>query len=211
MPAGSTIAATVTNISPGTSNATFRVFPVSGGNNSRVELTAETVVNIDSIQFFDAPFPGGSVVTSIAPGATAYVRAVVSDPFGSFDITSAVVTILDANSSMVNSNAAMTEVADSGANTKTYEFAQIVGAPLGAWTAVVTADEGTEGLVSDVDVNTFNVGGTPDVLLLKQSQVIDDGLGNTAPTAKAIPGCDRHVHLDRYQSGQWCNRQQCKY
>lgn len=186
--AGSTISMTVTNVTPGTSNATFRVFPVSGGNNSRVELTSETVINVDSIQFFDAPFPGGSAVTSFAPGATAYVRAVVSDPFGSFDISGATTTILDANSAPVVSNAAMTQVADSGTDTKTYEFAQVVGAPFGNWTAVVTANEGTEGIVSDVDLNTFNVGGSPDVLLLKQSQVIDDGLGNTAPVAKAIPG-----------------------
>ncbi len=188
LPAGSTISATITNVSPGTGNAAFRVFPVSGGNNSRVELTSETVVNVDSIQFFDAPFPGGTAVTSFAPSATAYVRAVVSDPFGSFDITSATVTILDASSNPVVTNAAMTQVADSGADTKTYEFAQVVAAPLGTWTAVVTANEGTEGIVSDVDFNTFNVGGTPDVLLLKQSQVIYDGVGNSAPVAKAIPG-----------------------
>lgn len=188
LPAGSTISATVTNVTPGPNNYTFRVFPVSGGVNSRVELTSETVINVDSIQFFDAPFPGGSAVTSFAPGATAYVRAVVRDPFGSFDITGATVTILDANSNLVVSNAAMTQVADSGVDTKTYEFAQVVGAPLGTWTAVVTANEGTEGIVSDNAADTFNVGGTPDVILLKRSLVIDDGLGNTAPVAKAIPG-----------------------
>lgn len=186
--AGSTISMTVTNVTPGTGNATFRVFPASGGVNSRVETTSETVVNVDSIQFFDAPFPGGSAVTSYLPGATAYIRAVVSDPFGSFDITSATVTILDAASSPVVTNSAMTQVADSGADTKTYEFSQVVAAPLGAWTAIVTANEGTEGIVSDIDANTFNVGGTPDVLLLKRSQVVDDGLGNSAPVAKAIPG-----------------------
>ena len=188
LPSGSTISATVTNVTSVTGNATFRVFPVSGGNNSRVELTSETVINVDSIQFFDAPFPGGSAVTSFLPGATAYVRAVVSDPFGSFDITSATVTILDATSTPVVTNAGMTQVADSGADTRTYEFAQVVAAPLGTWTAVVTANEGTEGSVSDVDANTFNVGGNPDVILLKRSQVIDDGFGNTAPLAKAIPG-----------------------
>lgn len=188
LPAGSTISATVTNVTSGTGNATFRVFPVNGGNNSRVELTSETVVNVDSIQFFDAPFPGGSAVTSYLPGATAYIRAVVSDPFGSFDITSATVTILDAASSPVVTNAAMTQVADSGADTRTFEFSQVVAAPLGAWTAIVTANEGTEGIVSDVDAGVFSVGGTPDVLLLKRSQIVDDGLGNSAPVAKAIPG-----------------------
>lgn len=201
LPAGSTISATVTNVTPVTGNAAFRVFPVSGGNNSRVELTAETVINVDSIQFFDAPFPGGSAVTSFAPGATAYVRAVVSDPFGSFDISGATITILDAASAPVVTNASMTQVADSGVDTRTYEFAQIVGTPFGSWTAVVTANEGTEGLVSDVDFNIFNVGGTPDVLLLKQSQVIDDGLGNSAPVAKAIPGATVMYTLNATNQG----------
>ena len=188
LPAGSTINLTVTNVTPGGGNRTFRVFPVSGGVNSRVELTSETVINVDSIQFFDAAYPGGSAVTSYAPGATAYVRAVVSDPFGSFDITNATVTILDATSNPVVTNAPMTQVADSGVDTKTYEFSQVVAAPFGTWTAVVTANEGTEGLVSDTEANTFNVGGTPDVILLKRAQVIDDGLGSSAPIAKAIPG-----------------------
>lgn len=188
LPSGSTINLTVTNVTPGGGNRTFRVFPVSGGVNSRVDLTSETVVNVDSIQFFDAPFPGGSAVTSFLPGATAHIRAVVSDPFGSFDITSATVTVLDATSTPVVTNAAMTQVADSGVDTKTYEFSQVIAAPLGTWTAIVIANEGTEGIVSDNDANTFNVGGTPDVILLKRSQVIDDGLGNTAPVAKAIPG-----------------------
>ena len=201
LPAGSIISATVTNVTPGPNNYAFRVFPVSGGINSRVELTSETVVNVDSVQFFDAPFPGGAAVGSFLPGATAYVRAVVSDPFGSFDITGATVTILDANSNPVVTNAAMTQVADSGIDTKTYEFAQIVAAPLGTWTAIVTANEGTEGIVSDNEANTFNVGGTPDIILLKTSQVIADGLGNTAPLAKAIPGATVQYTLNATNQG----------
>jgi len=84
----------------------------------------------------------------------------------------------------------MTEVADSGIDTKVYEFAySIPGAgPLGIWNVVVSANEGSEGIVSDNEGGTFVVGGTPDVVLLKTSQVLDDGIGNVAPVAKAIPG-----------------------
>ena len=188
IPAGSTISLRVTNVTPGPNNFNFRVFPVFGGNNSRVELTSDTVINVDSVQFYDAPFAGGSITTSFLPGETAYVRSVVSDPFGSFDISSATVTILDADGTAVVTNAGMTEVSDSGVSTKTYEYAQAIAAPLGAWTAIVTANEGSEGIVSDNNANTFNVGGTPDIVLLKSSMVIEDGLGNVAPTAKAIPG-----------------------
>ena len=72
------------------------------------------------------------------------------------------------------SAAAMTEVADSGVATKTYEFAHIIpgGGPLGTWNVVVTADEGTEGIVGDNASSSFVVGGTPDVILLKTTQVL---------------------------------------
>ncbi len=188
--AGQTISLTVTNVTPVTGNATFRVFPESGGNNSQIGLTSETVINVDSVQFYDAPYPGGSLVTSLLPGATVYARAVVSDPFGSFDISNADIDITDANGTPVVVSVAMTEVADSGVATKTYEFAHAIPGtgPLGTWSVVVTADEGSEGIVSDNAGGSFVVGGTPDVVLLKTSQVLDDGIGNVAPVAKAIPG-----------------------
>ncbi len=190
LPAGSTISMTVTNVTPVSNNATFRVFPVSGGNNSQIGLTSETVINVDSVQFYDAPYPGGSLVGSLLPGTTVYTRAVVSDPFGSFDISNADIDITDANGTPVVIASAMTEVADSGVATKTYEFAHAIpgGGPLGTWNVVVTANEGTEGIVSDNAGGSFVVGGTPDVILLKTTQVLDDGIGNVAPVAKAIPG-----------------------
>ena len=190
MPAGETISLTVTNVTPVANNATFRVFPENGGNNSQIGLTSETVINVDTLQFYDAPYPGGSLIGALLPGATVYARAVVSDPFGSFDISNTDIDITDANGTTVVSSAAMTEVADSGIATKTYEYAHtipVVG-PLGTWNVVVTADEGSEGIVSDNAGGSFVVGGTPDVILLKTSQVLDDGIGNVAPVAKAIPG-----------------------
>ena len=168
------------------------IAPGAQNRNSRVELTSETVIDVTSIQFFDAPFPGGNVITSVTPGSSVFVRAVVSDPFGSFDINTATITILDANSNAITSNLTLPEVADSGAATKTFEFEQVISAtaPTGTWTALITAQEGTEGIVSDTDTNTFDVENlTPDIVFLKRSQVIDDGIaGNPAANLKAIPG-----------------------
>lgn len=186
----SSISLTVTNLTPGSSNSTFRVFPESGGNNSRIELTSETVINVDNVQFYDAPYPSGSIISSTLPNSTLYVRSIVSDPFGSYDISAANITVIDSNGSNVVTNASMTQVLDSNAATKIYEYVYVVpsSASLGAWSFAVVAIEGTEGIVSDSEIASLNVGGTPDLLFLKSSQVISDGLGNAAPIAKAIPG-----------------------
>ncbi len=186
---GSTISLTVTNVTPGGGGRRINVYPVDGGNNSRVELTSQTVINVDAVEFYDAAFPAGSLVTAVLPGSTVYIRATVSDPFGSDDISSASVSIIDANTNSVVTNDSMTELAGASGAIKTYEYAYLVPAtPIGTWNAVVTSDEGTEGIVSDNAAESFYVGGTPDVIFLKTSQVIDDGLGTSAPTAKAIPG-----------------------
>ena len=42
----------------------------------------------NSFGIYDAPYPGGSLVSSPVAGSTLYVRANVTDPFGSYDITS---------------------------------------------------------------------------------------------------------------------------
>ena len=200
--AGSTISLRVANVTPGSGGRPIRVYPVGAGTNSRVELTSQTVINVDAIQFFDAQHPGGSAVTSFQVGSRAYIRAVVSDPFGSFDITSAAITIQDANSVAVISNDAMTQVVDSGVSTKTYEYGYDIGgtAPRGDWTATVNAIEGTEGIVSDTESATFRVVG-PNIVFTKSSQVIDDGLGNTPPNAFAIPGATVQYTLNAINQG----------
>lgn len=189
LPASTTITLTVSNVTSGGGGRQFYVVPENGGNNSRVELTSETVINVDSIAFYDAPYPGGSVVTSFLPAETVYARTVVSDPFGSFDISSALISIIDSNGNSVVTNDGMTELAGANGAIKTYEYAYLIPAgPLGTWDAVITANEGSEGIVSDNGANSFYVGGTPDLVFLKTSQVISDGAGRSAPVAKAIPG-----------------------
>jgi len=194
---------TITNINAGgTVNDDMRVYPYQTGltpTNSRVELPASTVINVDSITYYDAPYPAGNVISSAAPGQTVYIRATVSDPFGSYDInansptTLPTVTIVNPGGVTQLPATAMTELgALTTAVTKTFEYSAGYtipgGVPTGNWTVRVDAVEGTEGTVSDYGIETLPVATPmPSLLVVKSSQVYSDPInGTTSP--KAIPG-----------------------
>lgn len=132
-------------------NRDFILYPMNGGSNSYVDLPSQNVINVDSIVVYDAAYPAGSAVPLATPGQTVQLRAVVSDPFGSFDISAVHLTLTDSTGSVRLNNVAMTQVADSGGATRTYEYAYSLpaDAAAGNWAVRVTADEGTEGTVSD--------------------------------------------------------------
>ncbi len=188
--AGNSWVLTITNNTVGAGSRELRVYPVSGGNISRAVLPTTTVINVDSIAVYDAAWPGGSPIVTTPTGATVYVRSVISDPFGSFDITGATITITDSLGAVRVNAAAMTQVADSGALTKTYEYTYVVpaGGPAGNWTIRVVGAEGTEGTVSDLAQIALNVYiPLPNILMLKSFQVSSDPF-NGAVNPKAIPG-----------------------
>jgi uncharacterized repeat protein (TIGR01451 family) len=197
-PAGSAFRLTITQTAPADTGRTTLVQPVgaTAGDFSRVVLNSATVVNVDSVQPFSAAYPGGVAQTSFSAGSTVYLRAVVSDPFGSFDIASARVTISDPALVVRVANAAMTMVADSGAATRTYQYAYALpaGVPPGGWTAQVTAVEGTEGVVTHTRADGFIVLPTlPALLVTKVVDVLSDPV-NGAVNPKQIPGS-----LQRYR------------
>ena len=74
------------------------MYPVgaAAGDYSRVLLNSATVVNVDSVATFSAAYNGGAALGSFNAGDTVYVRAVASDPFGSFDIAAARVDLAHA-------------------------------------------------------------------------------------------------------------------
>jgi uncharacterized repeat protein (TIGR01451 family) len=188
-PAGSAFRLTIANTSNGSGSRDLVVAPFpSVGNYSRVELNSLSVINVSSLEHYSAAYSGGAVTAAFNRASTVYVRTVVSDPFGSFDISGATITILDPSSTTVVNNVAMTQVADSGAATRTYEYAFIVptNAAAGAWTTRVVAREGTENTVTDLGVGSFNVV-MPALLIQKTSEVISDPLNATA-NPKRIPG-----------------------
>jgi putative cofactor-binding repeat protein len=84
--AGNSWQLTVINQSTGAGTRNVIVYPMSGTNNSYVSLPSQNVINVNSIGLYSAAYPGGSIVSSVITGNTVYIRVVVSDPFGSYDI-----------------------------------------------------------------------------------------------------------------------------
>jgi trimeric autotransporter adhesin len=178
LPAGSTLTLTITNNTTGSGSRNLVVNP----NGSFVNLPSKTVINVDSAGFYSAAWPGGTLITTATPGTTVRVRAVVSDPFGSFDITSTTLTLIDPAGTTRVSGAAMTLVADSGTSTRTYEYAYTIPAAAanGTWTAKVLAHEGSEGMITH-QRNVTLVTGAASLALVKSVQTLSDpvhGTGN---------------------------------
>ena len=152
---------TVINQSTGNGTRNVIVYPMSGTNNSYVSLPSQNVINVNSISLYSAAYPGGSIVSSVASGTTVYIRAVVSDPFGSYDIVNVpTITIKNPSGTTIVSAAAMTYYPASLTSlTKTYDYAfQVLSSyPAGNWSISVTATEGTEGTVSDTGYASMSV------------------------------------------------------
>ncbi|MGI9326951.1 MAG: hypothetical protein ACR2PZ_17155 [Pseudomonadales bacterium] len=189
IPSGSYVALTVDNEPNAGSGQAVFVYPydTASGESSRAELPATTIINVDSVGWFDAA-GGGSVLSSLVAGQTAYLRALVSDPFGSADITAASFELFDATGTSV-STGALAEIAAT-AGTKTYEVGYTVplDAVNGTWTAAVSAAEGTEGNITHTAYGNVEVTGGAGLRVEKTLAVTFDGSSPSAP--KAIPGAE---------------------
>jgi uncharacterized repeat protein (TIGR01451 family) len=193
-PVGTTFTLSVSN--GATNNIT--VLPAgdgAAGNNSRIEFPATTVVNVDSVATYNAAFNGGTAQSTFAAGASVFVRAQISDPFGSSDIGSARITIIDpANVTQVNNQLMTAQGAPATCNSTSapscifqYQYNLPATATLGGWTVRVTANEGTEGTVTDLGVGNFMVAGAqPALTILKTSTVLSDPV-NITSNPKRIP------------------------
>ena len=133
--------------------------------------------------------------TTFYPGANVFVRAQISDPFGSFDIGSARITIIDpANVTQVNNLLMTAQGAPATCNSTSaascifqYQYAVPASPSLGSWTVRITANEGTEGTVTDIGVSNFTVAiPQPSLTILKTSAVLSDPVNNTT-NPKRIP------------------------
>ena len=203
LPVGSTIYLTITNTTGGGGQP--RQISVNP-NGSFVNLPSNTVINVDSVQFYDAAYPGGSLITSTVPGATVYIRSVVSDPFGDFDITSSNITILDPLGTPVISGADLAvsevvEVPSDNPATRTYDYAYTIPATAtdGTWTAQVIANEGSEGTISHQRNGSILVS-SASLTILKLVQTISDPIhGTTNPYN--IPGAQMLYTIQVTNSG----------
>lgn len=162
VPAGHQIILQVAN----NSGNNIQVEQYDNGNRSTVSMNVSTVINVDSVNSYSAAYPATTIKSFYIHDDTVYVRAVISDPFGSDDVdptpggTAPTLTITDANGAVQLTNAAMTQVADSGAAAKTFEYAYTLptNPAIGFWTASVTGYEGTEGTVTHTANGAFGVG-----------------------------------------------------
>ena len=157
-----------TRITSTISGLTFNVLYGSSTYPSRVELPTTTVIKVESLTLYDAPDPDGVVLPNPANGQTVYIRAVVSDPFGPADISSATLNITDPASAVSTITLDDGNEIASTSTTKTYETAWSVPAAEGTYALQLTAKEGLENTVTDVrsmlSTIKFSDTGTPSVV-----------------------------------------------
>jgi len=148
IPAGQVITCVISN---GESGVAFHVDYDSINKPSKITLPATSIIHITSLAVYDAPYPGGNLVTTPVAGSPLYVRANVTDPFGSYDITSLGLAIT-APSPDANVNATLNDasVVASDSGSKTYEYAWQTGPTTGNYNITATANEGTEGVSHSV-------------------------------------------------------------
>ncbi len=170
IPTGESIIMTITNAEVGTS---FRVAYDSNTYPSFISLPAETVIDVQNVEVYDAPYPNGNLVTEGYVGQKFYIRTTISDPFGTADITDPSIQITDPNASnLLTPDPSLLEsvgtLVASDASSLTYEYEWQSTATDGVYTITVSADEGTEGTVSDTLQTTLTLagvdGGTPSTI-----------------------------------------------
>jgi uncharacterized repeat protein (TIGR01451 family) len=199
--------------SAGTGRIIYLYPSPSAGNTSNIILPSKSIININNndVTFHTAPYNGGSSFATTTTGSTIYIRATVSDPFGSYDISGATLILTDP-SGVVRIGSptpvAMTQVYDSNAATKIYQYGPYTipaGGPAGNWTARVVATEGTEiPAITDYALQSLLVTlPMPNLLVVKSSQVFSDPINGAGAGAKAIPGAfvDYTIQVTNFGAG----------
>jgi uncharacterized repeat protein (TIGR01451 family) len=171
-----------------TNNRGMRVEQYNNGDLSTVTLAQSTVINVDSVQTYANASCTGTPATPYHAGDTVYLCAVVSDPFGSDDINTSpggtIPSILISNaggSALTSAN--MTEVPGGAGATKTFSYPYTVPATTsyGAWSAKVTAWEGTEHTVFDTGTGNFTVAAPPPNVSTSTKTWTDTNGGDALP------------------------------
>ena len=209
IPAGSAVTLNIyqsctSNCGSSNSNSrrNIRIYPTNSGSSSQLNLTSYSVINVDSVLPYSAAYAGGTVLPFVMENSTAYLRAVVSDPFGYADITSTTMTIIDPNGNTVLNNQSLSPVASSGA-TSIYEYASAIptGITKGNWKVIVNTKEGYENTVSASYTRTIKVTGRPIMTVAKSNVAIRDPINGTN-NPKAIPGADVLYTLNVRNTGE---------
>lgn len=202
---------------------------LKGNGYSAVTLNASTVINVDNIQVFSVPYldsngdfvddSGASQITSSQPDTTISVRAIISDPFGAFDVSGANISIQksDGSSYDFGGDSSMTAIDDSSDDSTGYidgslaEHSKVFEKTftlleedeiVGGWTISVTGLEGTEGDVEHTQIQGFTVSPfLPNIALSKSIKVISDPI-NLTVNPKAIPQAELAYTIKAVNTGR---------
>ena len=196
LPAGATISYVVSNAVAGTA---FHVNYDSTNSPSQIVLPAATVIAFSGFAVYDAPYPNGNLVTTPSAGTTLYVRASVTDPFGSYDITSLGLAFTAPNTNN-NFNVTLTNpnVVFTNASTLTYEYIWNTGPATGNYAIAATANEGTEGVKANATAGITTI-----FLDLGTPSTTEFTGGNNGPATNSYPAsgsgsvCVRVTDLNR--------------
>ncbi|MCO6450572.1 MAG: DUF11 domain-containing protein, partial [Caldilineales bacterium] len=163
-PAGQSIILEITTNQAG---VTFQIRYDSTTYPSKVNLPTTTVIKVDSLTVYDAAYAGGSSISNGFNGQTVYIRPVVSDPFGAYDITDVALTIKQP-ASCGGATVVSTVLTDSNVVTpnpivgdeasKTYEYVWATpGSCEGEYSIQVVTHEGLEATITDSSTLLFDV------------------------------------------------------
>jgi trimeric autotransporter adhesin len=203
----------VVHVASSATNRQLQVYQKTAAlGNSKITFATSTVVNVDSVTAYNAVYPATTQTTVYSPGTQVFICAVISDPFGSADATSATITLVDANGVTQVSAAAMTLQGGGGkdcsgatnAAVNAFEYAYTIPAPgtaaNGFWTATVTGNEGTEGTVTHTANGSYEVN-IPSLTIMKTVLISTDPIEG-ATRAKAIPGATAQYTITVINNGR---------
>lgn len=151
---------------------------------SIINLNSNTVISVDSVTVYDAAHDGlteaggGTLISELDPPGNIYIRAKISNPFGSFDINpncappaNCPAIDIDDSTTLVEDDTSMSSQVyeDISAGFRIYEFMYSVpGAADGTHTFTVTGTEGEEATITDTGLTTLTVG-IPDLSVTKDT------------------------------------------
>ncbi|MCA0131357.1 LamG-like jellyroll fold domain-containing protein [Winogradskyella alexanderae] len=118
---------------------------------SKVEFDTSTYIEIASFEVYDAPYPGGTAITTSEAGNAVYLRAEVTDPFGAYDITDLEIDMMGTpiTPTLVNTTSC----------SNTYEYELFLN-QTGSFSYRATAKEGLENAVTDKETAYLDVTST---------------------------------------------------
>ena len=197
--AGDTLSLKVTNDSEYEVDS-LRIYSIDPNVNSSdtvspyslVSLPAATVINIDDISILDSN--GSQQITEASPSDEIIIQAEVSDPFGSFDISSANISIEDSQGINLLNQQSMTVSSDSGGAIKTFRYSYSIpaNAELGDWNISITALEGVENEIDHTSQSLLKIAASlPEINVSKTVEVYSDpihGTNTAGSYSKAFPG-----------------------